>query len=297
MKKTINDTDFINLPLLIKGKVRNVYDLGEKLLVVATDRISAFDVVFDDMIPDKGKVLNSLSAFWFEFMKDIVKNHVITTDINLYPKELQKYGSELLLRSMLVKKIRMFEVECVVRGYLEGSGLKEYKNKGSICGMKLPEGLRQCEKLPEPIFTPTTKAWQGHDESITFDKLSVMEGNETAGKLRDKSIEIYEKARGYAESKGIILADTKLEFGVHDGEIVLADELITPDSSRLWDAADYEPGRAQKSFDKQYVREYLETIDWDKRPPAPKLPEEVIKKTREKYFEAYEKITGKKLTV
>lgn len=295
MAKLINDTSFIDLPLFIKGKVRNVYDLGDKLLIVVTDRISAFDVVFPDLIPNKGTVLNSISEFWFNYTRDIVGNHMITTDVSEYPAGLSKFKEELQGRSMLVKKIQMVEAECIVRGYLEGSGLKEYNKTGSICGIKLPEGLKQCEKLPEPIFTPSTKAAEGHDENVSFEYVSNKIGADLANKLRDTSIALYNKASKHAESKGLILADTKFEFGLVDSELVIADEMFTPDSSRFWATEEYEPGRPQKSFDKQYLREYLEAIKWDKTPPAPALPEEVIKKTEAKYVEAYEKITGKKL--
>ncbi|MCX7709815.1 MAG: phosphoribosylaminoimidazolesuccinocarboxamide synthase [Clostridia bacterium] len=297
MAKLINDTSFIDLPLFIKGKVRNVYDLGDKLLIVVTDRISAFDVVFPNLIPNKGIVLNSISEFWFNYTKDVVGNHMITTDVSEYPAGLSKFKEELQGRSMLVKKIKMVEAECIVRGYLEGSGLKEYNQTGSVCGIKLPSGLKQCEKLPEPIFTPSTKALEGHDENVSFEVLENKIGTELANKLRDTSIALYNKASKYAESKGLILADTKFEFGLVDGELVIADEMFTPDSSRFWAADEYEPGRAQKSFDKQYLREYLEAIDWDKKPPAPELPEDVIKKTEAKYIEAYERITGKKLAL
>lgn len=295
MAKLINDTDFINLPLYVKGKVRNVYDLGDKLLIVVTDRISAFDVVFPNLIPNKGRVLNSISEFWFNYTRDIIGNHMITTDVGKYPSGLAQFREELDGRSMLVRKVQMVEAECIVRGYLEGSGLKEYRETGSICGIKLPEGLRQCEKLPEPIFTPTTKAKEGHDESVTFEELANRIGSELANRLRDVSIALYNKASKHAESKGLILADTKFEFGMLDGELVVADEMFTPDSSRFWDMAEYEPGRPQKSFDKQFVREYLEAVKWDKQPPAPVLPEDVVRKTEAKYIEAYERITGKKL--
>jgi phosphoribosylaminoimidazole-succinocarboxamide synthase len=291
----INNTDFIDLPLFIKGKVRNVYDLGDKLLIVVTDRISAFDVVFPNLIPNKGKVLNSIAEFWFEYMKDIIGNHVVTTDVSQYPAGLSKFKEELQGRSMLVKKIQMVEAECIVRGYLEGSGLKEYQKSCSICGIKLPEGMKQAQKLPEPIFTPSTKASEGHDENVSFEVLSDKIGNELALKLKEVSIALYNKASAYAESKGLILADTKFEFGVIDGELVIADEIFTPDSSRFWDSMDYEVGRPQKSFDKQYLREFLEASGWDKTPPAPVLPEDVVNKTAEKYVEAYERITGKKL--
>lgn len=295
MAKLINDTSFIDLPLFIKGKVRNVYDLGDKLLIVVTDRISAFDVVFPDLIPNKGTVLNSISEFWFNYTKDIIGNHVITTNVDEYPAGLSKFKEELQGRSMLVKKIKMVEAECIVRGYLEGSGLKEYNQTGCICGIKLPEGLRQGDKLPEPIFTPSTKALEGHDENVSFEVLESKIGTELANKLRDTSIALYNKASKYAESKGLILADTKFEFGLEDGVLVIADEMFTPDSSRFWAMDEYEPGRPQKSFDKQYLRDYLEAIKWDKKPPAPKLPDEVIQKTEAKYIEAYERITGQKL--
>ena len=289
----INNTDFINLPILKKGKVRNVYDLGNKLFMVATDRISAFDVVFPTLIPDKGKILNKISEFWFDYTKDVVKNHLITTDINLYPEGLSEFKEEISGRSMLVRKMDMIEVECIVRGYLEGSGLKEYKNTGGICGIRLPNGLKQCDKLPEPIFTPSTKATSGHDENVSFEKVVDVLGSDLANKLKDISIKLYKKASSYAESKGLILADTKFEFGFCENEIMLGDEIFTPDSSRYWNISDYEPGRAQKSFDKQFVREYLEGLDWDKTPPAPALPEDIVAKTRSKYIEAYERITGK----
>ncbi len=291
----INDTNFINKPLFIKGKVRNVYDLGDKLLIVVTDRISAFDVVFPNLIPNKGKVLNSISEFWFDFTSDIIGNHMITTDVSKYPDGLSQFTEELQGRSMLVHKVGMVQAECIVRGYLEGSGLKEYNATGSICGTKLPAGLRQGDKLPEPIFTPSTKASEGHDINVTFEQLADSIGRELAEQLRDVSIALYKAAARHAESCGIILADTKFEFGMLDGKLVLADEAFTPDSSRFWDMADYEPGRPQKSFDKQFVREYLESIKWDKQPPAPELPEDVIRRTEEKYIEAYERITGKRL--
>lgn len=294
MATLINDTDFIRFPIFIKGKVRNVYDLGNKLLVVSTDRISAFDVVFSDLIPNKGKVLNGISAFWFGFTGDIVKNHMITSDFTKFPAELANFREELEGRSMLVKKLQMVEVECVIRGYLEGSGLKDYNKTGVVSGIKLPKGLKQAGKLPEPIFTPSTKAKSGHDEAVTFSELKNKIGGELADKLRDTSIALYKKAAAHAESKGMILADTKLEFGIENGELIVADEMFTPDSSRFWQKDGYESGRAQKSFDKQYLREYLETLDWDKTPPAPALPSEIIRKTEEKYIEAYERITGRK---
>jgi len=289
------DTDYIQLPVFIRGKVRNVYDLGDSLLMVVTDRISAFDVVFDELIPDKGKVLSSISAFWFDFTKDIIPNHVITTDPVEYPMGLSAYAEELKGRSMLVKKVNMLPVECIVRGYLEGSALKEYKAEGTVGGIKMPEGMKQGDKLPAPMVTPSTKEESGHDINITFLQLEDLIGKEDAKQLADAALALYEKASAYALSKGIILADTKFEFGKIDGKLVIADEMFTPDSSRFWDLADYEPGRAQKSFDKQYLREWLETLDWDKSYPAPQLPAEVIEKTAAKYREAYSLITGKEL--
>ena len=293
----INDTDFIDLPLFIKGKVRNVYDLGDKLLIIVTDRISAFDYVLPTLIPNKGNVLNSISEFWFDYTKDIIDNHMISTNVSDYPSSFSKFAKELQGRSMLVKKVEMIETECIVRGYLEGSGLKEYNEVGTVSGIKLPKGLKQCEKLPEPIFTPTTKASEGHDESITFEELANRIGRDIANNLKDNSINLYVKACKHAESKGIILADTKFEFGMLDGKMVIADEIFTPDSSRFWEMSDYKAGMPQKSFDKQFLREYLESIKWDKKPPVPVLPEYVIKNTEAKYIEAYERITGKKLKV
>lgn len=291
----IKDTDFIDLPVFIKGKVRNVYDLGDSLLMVVTDRISAFDVVFDELIPDKGRVLSSISAFWFDFTKDIIDNHVITTDPKEYPMGLDKYYEELNGRSMLVKKIKMLPAECIVRGYLEGSALKEYKKSGTVGGIRMPEGMVQGDKLPEPLFTPSTKEESGHDINITYDQLVDLIGQEDAKALRDASLALYTKVSEFALTKGLILADTKFEFGKLDGKLVVGDEMFTPDSSRFWALDDYEPGHAQKSFDKQYLREWLETLDWDKTYPAPKLPDEIISKTAEKYRECYSRITGKEI--
>lgn len=292
----IKDTDFITeVPVFIKGKVRNVYDLGDSLLMIVTDRISAFDVVFDELIPNKGKVLSSISAFWFDFTKDIIPNHVITTDPRQYPMGLDKYAEQLEGRSMLVKKVKMLPAECIVRGYLEGSALKEYKAHGTVGGIRMPEGLRQGDKLPEPLFTPSTKEETGHDINITYEQLKDLIGEEDASALANAAIALYNKVSEYALTKGLILADTKFEFGKIDGQLVVADEMFTPDSSRFWDAADYEPGRAQKSFDKQYLREWLETLDWDKTYPAPTLPAEVIAKTAEKYAECYSRLTGKEI--
>ena len=291
----IKDTDFIDLPVFCKGKVRNVYDLGDSLLMIVTDRISAFDVVFDELIPDKGKVLSSISAFWFDFTRDVIGNHVITTDVSEYPMGLDKFKDELQGRSMLVKKVDMLPAECIVRGYLEGSALKEYKKSGTVGGIKMPEGMVQGDKLPEPLFTPSTKEESGHDINITFDQLVDLIGEEDATALRDASLALYKKVSEFALTKGLILADTKFEFGKLDGKLVVADEMFTPDSSRFWDLEDYQPGRAQKSFDKQYLREWLETLDWDKTYPAPTLPEEIISKTAEKYRECYSRLTGKEI--
>jgi phosphoribosylaminoimidazole-succinocarboxamide synthase len=289
------DTEYIPLPLFIRGKVRNVYDLGDSLLMVVTDRISAFDVVFDELIPDKGKVLNSISAFWFDYTQDIVPNHVISTDPTTYPQGLSAFADQLIGRSMWVRKVDMLPAECIVRGYLEGSALKEYKATGTISGVTMPEGMVQGDKLPAPMFTPSTKADEGHDINITYEQLADLIGQEDARLLSDTALALYYKASGYALSKGIILADTKFEFGKIDGKLVIADEMFTPDSSRFWDLSEYEPGRAQKSFDKQYLREWLETLDWDKTYPAPHLPEDVISKTAAKYREAFRLLTGKEL--
>jgi len=286
------DTGYIPLPLFIRGKVRNVYDLGDSLLMVVTDRISAFDVVFDELIPDKGKVLNSISAFWFDFTKDIIPNHVISTDPAEYPMGLSAYADQLKGRSMWVKKVEMLPAECIVRGYLEGSALKEYKASGTVSGVKMPEGLLQGDKLPAPMFTPSTKAEEGHDINITYEQLVDLIGEKDAKQLSDATLALYEKASAYALSKGLILADTKFEFGKINGELVIADEMFTPDSSRFWDLSEYQPGRAQKSFDKQYLREWLETLDWDKTYPAPRLPDDVIAKTAAKYREAYRLLTS-----
>jgi phosphoribosylaminoimidazole-succinocarboxamide synthase len=289
------DTDYISLPLFVRGKVRNVYDLGDSLLMVVTDRISAFDVVFDELIPDKGKVLNSISAFWFDYTKDIIPNHVISTEPAEYPMGLSAYADQLKGRSMWVKKVDMLPAECIVRGYLEGSALKEYKASGTVSGIKMPEGMLQGDKLPAPMFTPSTKADEGHDINITYTQLEDLIGKEDAKQLSDATLALYAKASAYALTKGLILADTKFEFGKIDGKLVIADEMFTPDSSRFWDLSDYQPGRAQKSFDKQYLREWLESLDWDKTYPAPHLPEDVIEKTAAKYREAYSRLTGKEL--
>ncbi len=275
-----------------KGKVRDLYDLGDKLLIVATDRISAFDVVLPNGIPLKGRVLTALSEFWFNYTRDIIGNHLITRDLKEFPRELRKFSSVLEGRAMLVKKARMIEIECVVRGYLAGSGWRDYREKGSVSGVKLPPGLRESEKLPQLIFTPATKAKSGHDINISEEEMEKRVGKKTARKLKEKSLEVYKSASQYAESKGLIISDTKLEFGLSGNEIILIDELLTPDSSRFWPQEDYQVGRAQKSFDKQFVRDYLESLSWDKKPPAPPLPPGIIEKTSQKYQEAHRKITG-----
>ena len=289
-------TDFPELELYASGKVRDVYRVdNEHLLFVATDRISAFDYVLATGIPHKGRVLTQLSLFWFDFLKAITQNHLVTADVSQYPPLLRKHDNQLRGRSMLVVKAEMVAVECVVRGYLSGSGWKEYQKTGSVCGIKLPAGLRESEKLPEPIFTPATKATSGHDENISFAEMVKRAGRELSEKLREMSLRIYQTAAGYAAKRGIIIADTKFEFGNTASGIVLGDEVLTPDSSRFWPAEKYQPGRAQDSYDKQYVRDYLESIRWNKQPPAPALPDEVARRTSEKYQDAYRLLTGRKL--
>ena len=288
-------TEFSDLKLYKRGKVRDVYDLGDKLLIISTDRISCFDVVLPTGIPNKGKVLSSLSCFWFDFLKDITPDHLITADVDKYPPELQKYGQQLLGRSMLVKKTKPLLVECVVRCYLSGSGWKEYKDKQSICSIMLPAGLRESERLPEVLFTPSTKQDAGHDMNVDQEYIEVLIGREATAILKKVSLAIYKKASEYALSRGIIIADTKFEFGMHNNEVILIDEALTPDSSRFWPSGQYQPGKTQPSFDKQFVRDYLETLDWDKNPPAPRLPQEIVEKTSLKYLEAYKKLTGKEL--
>jgi phosphoribosylaminoimidazole-succinocarboxamide synthase len=291
-------TDFPDLQLHASGKVRDVYDLdNEGLLFVATDRISAFDYVLATGIPHKGRVLSQISLFWFDFLSDIVPNHVITADVESYPQTLQKYADQLRGRSMVVQRAQMFPVECVVRGYISGSAWKEYQATGRVCGIALPAGLRESEAFPEPIFTPATKAVSGHDENISFAKMCEILGVETASTLRDLTLRIYKKAAAYARERGIIIADTKFEFGRTAKGITLADEVLTPDSSRFWPADKYAPGRSQESYDKQYVRDYLEEIRWNKQPPAPALPAEVASRTSEKYVDAYLQITGRKMDV
>lgn len=291
----VTGTDFKELKVFRKGKVRDVYDLDDKLLLISTDRISAFDVILPTPIPRKGEVLTQISKFWFDYTKDVIENHVISSDVNDYPEYLHKYKDQLENRSMIVKKSKCVMFECIVRGYITGSGLKEYNKTGSVCGIKLPEGLKNSDKLPEPIFTPSTKAEEGHDMNVSFDYMVNEIGEELATKLKNKSIELYKKVSAFAETKGIILADTKFEFGIIDNELILIDEIFTPDSSRFWPKDQYEPGKNQPSFDKQFVRDWLETLDWDKTPPGPEVPADIVKKTSEKYQEAYKLLTGKDL--
>lgn len=283
------------LPLLGRGKVRDIYDLGDVLLFIASDRISAFDCILGSGIPCKGRILTQMSLFWFDFLQEVTPSHLLTADIRQYPKRLARHRKMLEGRSMLVKKAQMIQVECVARGYLAGSGWKEYREKGSVCGIPLPTGLRDGDALPEPIFTPATKAQSGHDMNVSFQYVAKKLGVDLAGQLRDLTLGLYSRAAEYALQRGIIVADTKFEFGFVNGRLVLADEVLTPDSSRYWPADTYRPGGPQYSFDKQYVRDYLETLNWDKRPPAPSLPPEVVSKTSEKYLEAFTRLTGRVL--
>jgi phosphoribosylaminoimidazole-succinocarboxamide synthase len=289
------ETDLPGVKLFSRGKVRDVYELGDKLLVVATDRLSAFDVVMREGIPDKGRVLNQLSRFWFDLIKDEIPHHFITAKITDYPPELQPFSDQLEGRSMLVEKARPFPIECVVRGYLVGSGWKEYRANGSVCGIKLPAGLLEASRLENPIFTPSTKAQTGHDENITWEDTVARIGEDAARKLREMSLELYGRGREFAEGRGIIIADTKFEWGLKDDQVILIDEVLTPDSSRFWPLHDYAPGKPQPSFDKQFVRDYLESLRWNKQPPPPPLPAEVVQKTSEKYREAYRLLTGDSL--
>lgn len=291
--KTVYKTDLKDLKLAGRGKVRDIYDLGDSLLIIASDRLSAFDVVLPDPIPRKGEVLTQISIYWFDQLKDIIGNHLITADVSKYPSACQKYADDLKGRSMLVKKAKPLPVECIVRGYLSGSGWKDYLATGMISGIKLPEGMKESQKMPEPIFTPSTKEEAGkHDQTIDFDKTRQMIGAETAEKVKAASIALYKKASEIAAQKGIIIADTKFEFGIYENELILIDEVLTPDSSRFWPKDGYEIGKGQKSFDKQYVRDYLISIKWDQKPPAPKLPEDVVSKTSEKYVEALKILTA-----
>ncbi len=291
--EAIYETSFPTLKLLKRGKVRDIYDLGEHLLIVATDRLSAFDVVMPQPIPYKGKVLTQISNFWFKAMKGIIPNHLVATNVDDFPKECQPYKEQLRGRTVVVKKATPLTVECIARGYLSGSGWNEYKQFKSVCALSLPDGLVESSRLPEPIFTPSTKADVGHDENISFARAASMIGKEIAEKVRDTTIAIYKKACEMAEVRGIIIADTKMEFGLCDGELILIDELLTPDSSRFWPKSKYKPGTAQESFDKQYVRDYLLSINFDKRPPGPMMPDDVIAKTSELYRNALKWLTGR----
>jgi phosphoribosylaminoimidazole-succinocarboxamide synthase len=292
--KALTETNIAEYPLKARGKVRDIYELEDALLFVATDRISAFDYVLPNPIPYKGKVLTQLSLFWFQYLKDWVENHVRTADFSRYPEPLQRYP-DLAGRSMLVKKARMFPIECVARGYLSGSGWKEYQETGAVCGIALPKGLRESDRLPAPIFTPATKSQTGHDINISFDEAAEIVGDKYADVLQTLTLKIYKAASAYAEQRGIIIADTKFEFGQVDGKILLCDEVLTPDSSRFWPKEDYSPGKGQKSLDKQYVRDYLEKIRWNKQPPPPNLPDEIVAETSRKYREIYRRITGQEL--
>lgn len=293
MKTPISETDFPELKLLKRGKVRDVYDLGEYLLMVVSDRISAFDVVMPDPIPDKGVILTQISLFWFDVVKPLIQNHVVARDVDQYPDSCRLYADALQNRSMLVKKAQPLPIECIVRGYISGSGWKEYTETGSICGIQLPEGLKESQKLPEPIFTPSTKAEHGeHDINIDFEQTARLVGKTRAEKIRQLSVAIYKKGAELAGHKGIIIADTKFEFGLVDDEVILIDEILTPDSSRFWPKETYSPGGSQKSYDKQYLRDYLNSLDWDKKAPGPSLPQNVISNTRQKYIDALTQLTG-----
>jgi phosphoribosylaminoimidazole-succinocarboxamide synthase len=291
----ILETDLAGVERHAQGKVRDVYRAGERLLIVATDRISAFDYILPTGIPDKGRVLTQLSIFWFDFLRDVTPTHFLTADVADYPQPLPGFRDQLEGRSMLVKRANMIEIECVARGYISGSGWKEYQKEGTVCGIVLPPGLKESDRLPEPIFTPATKAQTGHDENVSFEHVVSVIGLDLSRRLRDLTLEIYTRAARYAETKGIIIADTKFEFGFVGDELVLGDEVLTPDSSRFWPAESYRPGGAQQSFDKQFVRDYLESIRWNKQPPAPPLPDEVAAKTSEKYRQAYSILTGREL--
>jgi phosphoribosylaminoimidazole-succinocarboxamide synthase len=292
MEQPIGDIGLPGLPLFRKGKVRDVFAVDDKLLIVATDRISAFDWVLPSLIPYKGKVLTQLSKFWFDFVGLVVPNHLLATETKDFPPALAPYAALLDKRAMLVKKTKVVPIECVVRGYLSGSGWKEYKASGKICGIKIPKGLKESDRLPEPIFTPSTKAEKGHDINISFKDVQKEIGAELAGKIRKISLELYQKASLHAVSKGIIIADTKFEFGLDGDELLLIDEIFTPDSSRFWPLGQYEPGKSQPSLDKQFVRDYLETTAWDKNSPPPELPAEIVAKTSQKYLEIYKVLTG-----
>jgi len=296
MSAPVFATDFAGLGPRRQGKVRDIYDLGERLLLVASDRISAFDVVMADPIPDKGRILTQISAFWFRLLADVIPNHLISLEVADFPPACQPYGEILAGRAMLVHKTQPLPVECIVRGYLAGSGWADYQKTGAVCGLALPAGLRESERLPAPLFTPSTKAEIGtHDENISFEQAAAAIGRDLAEKAKDISLTLYSRARAWAEPRGIILADTKFEFGLRDGQLILIDEVLTPDSSRFWPMPDYEPGRPQKSYDKQYLRDYLESLGWNKHPPPPPLPPAVIANTRAKYLEALKSLTGEDL--
>ncbi|PYS07798.1 MAG: phosphoribosylaminoimidazolesuccinocarboxamide synthase [Acidobacteria bacterium] len=292
---TLMKTELAGLKLHGRGKVRDIYDVGEHLLIVATDRLSAFDVVLPTPIPNKGKVLTQMSAFWFDHFKDFVPNHVVSTKVDEYAKELRQFREQLEGRSMLVKKAKVFPIECVVRGFLTGSGLKDYNRTGQVCGIALPAGLRDSDRLPRPIFTPATKAETGHDENISEEQAAKIIGQDNIRKLKDLTLSIYSRALDFAAKRGIIICDTKFEFGAIDGEIRIVDEMLTPDSSRFWPADQYSPGKPQPSFDKQFVRDYLERINWNKQPPAPALPDDIVRATSAKYVEALQILTGRDL--
>lgn len=296
MTEIVLETNFAGLPRITRGKVRDIYAVGDEfLLIVTTDRISAFDCVLPNGIPYKGKVLTALSAFWFDFFADRVRHHLVTTDVSAMPPVVQEYASILEGRTMLVHKAEVYPVECVARGYLVGSGWKDYQQTGAVCGHQLPPGLPLCAELPEVLFTPATKAVEGHDENIDFARMQEIVGSTIAEELRRRTLEIYSRARDYARDRGIIIADTKFEWGHRKGEILLVDEVLTPDSSRFWPAERYKPGQNQPSYDKQIVRDYLETLSWNKRPPAPELPEAIVQQTSEKYLEIYTRLTGRSL--
>ncbi|MEW6109354.1 MAG: phosphoribosylaminoimidazolesuccinocarboxamide synthase [Nitrospirota bacterium] len=292
MEKVITKTEMPDIKFLRKGKVRDIYDLGDCLLLIATDRISAFDVVLPNGIPGKGRLLTQISIYWFRQMEDIIKNHLVATEVDEYPVQCHKYREQLEGRSMLVKKARPMPVECIARGYLSGSGWKEYRENGTVCGMKLPEGLKESSKLEYPLFTPSTKAEKGHDINISFEDTVKIVGREKAEKLKELTLKIYTKARDIAEKKGIIIADTKFEFGTFDNELILIDEILTPDSSRFWSVDTYEPGKGQDSYDKQIIRDYLLTLDWDQTYPGPVLPDNIVEKAIERYREIYKIIVG-----
>lgn len=294
MTQPLLQVDLPGIPKIKSGKVREIFDLGENLLFVATDRISAFDCVMPNGIPRKGEILTQISYFWFEHLKCMIGNHLISAANDPLPPELEKFP-ELARRSMIVKKAKPLAIECVVRGYLAGSGWKDYQRTNAVCGVLLPNGMKESSQLPEPIFTPATKAETGHDENISFAEACKLVGREVATAVREVSLKIYQEASEYALKRGIIIADTKFEFGIYNNRIILIDEVLTPDSSRFWPADKYEPGRSQPSFDKQFVRDYLETLDWNKQPPAPALPAEIVSKTQQKYLEAYARLTGKAL--